>query len=331
MVSKHALDRAASSGRYATRPGQIPRPGWIKILKRTLATMSATDLSLRCAGVAFFTFLSIFPVLACFVLIYGLVATPDSLRAQLEALRAFAPASVFNIVQERLEALLSQPEVGLGIGLAISFTLALWSGSRGVNALIGTISFAYRETDERSFISAALTSVGLTLGALVFLVIALFTIAGLPVILAATPFVSNMAETVALWARWPVLALFVCLSMAVLFRIAPHRESAQWKWITPGALVATVLWVMLSVLFSIYVEQFGNYSATFGSLSVAVVMMLWTYYSTMIVTLGASLNAEIEHQTKVDTTTGPSAPMGDRGAFVADHLADDNSSLNSDR
>lgn len=316
MVEKFS---SSELGRYADRPAQIPWTGWKRILRRTFGMMSDADLSLRCAGVAFFTFLSIFPVLACFVLIYGLVSTPASLREQMVSLQQFVPASVYSVVQERLDALLDQPEIGLGIGLAISFVLALWSGSRGTNALVSTISSAYHETVERNFIKAAILSLGMTLGALVFLIGALFSIAAIPVILNALP-VTALTETLALWARWPVLAIAVIISIAVLYRVAPHRESPRWKWVTPGALLATFLWLILSAAFSIYVEQFGNYSATFGSLSVAVVMMLWIYYSTMVVALGAALNAEIEHQTKVDTTIGPNAPMGERGAYVADNL-----------
>lgn len=313
------MKEAKDIGRYAEKPADMPWPGWRSILKRIYQTMSDADLSLRCAGVAFFSFLSIFPVLACFVLIYGLVSSRASVEQQLSAVQPFIPVSVFDILQERLVALLAQPESGLGIGLIVSFAIALWSGSRGTNALIGAISSAYRERDARSFIAGALISVGMTLGGLFFLVIALFAIAAIPVLVGQLPF-PWLFEKVALWIRWPILALLVWIAIAVLFRLAPHRESARWRWITPGAFVSTVLWIALSGLFSVYVENFGNYSATFGSLSVGVVMLLWIYYSTLIILLGASMNAELEHQTRIDTTTGPAAPMGERGAFVADHL-----------
>ncbi len=310
-------DERSGVGRYAARPSQIPIAGWKRIVSRTYQQIGTADLSLKCAGVAFFAFLSIFPVLACLVLIYGLFADTSSLNGHMSVLREFTPPSVFDIVEERLSALLSQPQVGLGIGLAVSFTLALWSGSRGTNALISTISSAYHEHAERHFLKSAALSLGLTLGALVFVTIALFTIAFIPAIVNLIQ-LPNAAETVAMYTRWPILALFVAVSLAILFRFAPHRNGAKWSWIAPGAIVSTLLWIVLSILFSIYVEQFGNYSATFGSLSVAVVMMLWLYYSTMAIALGAALNAEMEHQTKVDTTAGPYKPMGERNAFVAD-------------
>lgn len=314
---------ASRSGRYASRPRHIPWPGLKSVLARTYATISDADLSLRCAGVAFFSFLSIFPVLACFVLIYGLVTSRASLEAQLEIAQPLMPASVYTVVQERLVALLSQPEAELGLGLVISFALALWSGSRGTNAFIGVVSSAYLERDRRSFLMSALLSLSVTLGALAFLVLSLFAVAAIPLIVERLP-ISELAELAAMLLRWPMLAALVWVAIAVLFRIAPHRSSAKWRWITPGAFVATFMWILLSVLFSIYVENFGNYSATFGSLSVGVVMLLWIYYSTMTILLGASLNAELEHQTKIDTTTGPPAPLGQRGAYVADNLPEPN-------
>ncbi|MEM8750644.1 MAG: YihY/virulence factor BrkB family protein [Pseudomonadota bacterium] len=312
-------------GRYASQPSHIPWLGWKAILTRVYKTIGNADISLRCAGVAFFGFLSIFPVMACFVLIYGLFSTGTSLQEHLSVIREFAPGSVYEILEERLQALLSQPEVGLGVGLIISFCLALWSGSRGTNSLISTVSESYREPEERGFLAAAILSVGLTLGGLFFVLVALFAIAAIPVIVATLPFPAT-AETIALWVRWPLLAAMVWVALTILYRLAPNRKGAQWKWITPGSAVATVLWIAASVGFSIYVEQFGNYGATFGSLSVVVVMMLWIYYSTMIIAIGAALNAEMEHQTKIDTTTGPAAPMGMRGAHVADHLPEQSAS-----
>lgn len=309
----------AENGRYADRPGQIPWPGWKAILMRAFGTVSGTDLSQRCAGVAFFSFLSIFPFIASFVLIYGLVSTPSSLQEQLAVMEGFVPASVYQIVQERLESLLSQPQVGLGIGLLVSLAFALWSGSRGVNSMIATLSSVYHEKDTRSFVVSAALSIGLTIGGMAFALIVAVAIAAVPIAVGILP-VSSWVETLASLARWPILAVLVSLGLSILYRLAPPRSDAKWKWITPGAVLATVLWLVLTVAFSFYVENFGNYGATFGSLSVAVVMMLWIYYSALVVATGAALNAELELQTKVDTTTGPNAPMGQRGAYVADNL-----------
>lgn len=323
-LEQSELTGARLTGRYATVPGQIPWPGRKAVLKRVYVAVVDAELSLRCAGVAFFSFMSLFPVMASIVLLYGLVTSRDSLKVQLDTIQPFVPASVFEMLQDRLIALLQQPETTLGVGLVVSLIFALWSGSRGINALLVAMNRAYREKDERGLIANALLSLGLTLGGMVFITIALFAIAAIPVIVGGLP-LPRFLESLSIWLRWPVLALMVWLAISVLFRIAPNRSAAKWTWITPGAALSTLLWIGLSVLFSLYVENFGNYNAMFGSLSVAVVTLLWIYYSTLIIVLGAILNSELEYQTKIDTTTGVSAPMGQRGAFVADHIAEQKS------
>ena len=305
------------AGASADTPLEIPGRGWWAILKRTYQAMGDKDLGLMCAGVAFYGFLSIFPLVAAAVLIYGLFASPASLEGQLAALEGTVPDAAMAIIRDRLTQLIQQPSSGLGIGLVVSLALALWSGSRGVNALILAIGEAYHEDDDRGFLSSALLSLGLTLGGIVFIGVALGAIAVVPALFNAMQFGATF-ETVVSWLRWPILAVFVVTAIAVLYRLAPHRDDARWSWLTPGAMTAAVLWLILSVCFSLYVEYFGNYSATFGSLAGAVIMMLWIYYSVMVFVFGAALNGQMELQTRKDTTTGTALPMGARGAFVAD-------------
>ena len=307
-----------AAGRHADSPGEIPERGWWAILKRTYQVMGDKDLGLMCAGVAFYGFLSIFPIVAAVVLIYGLIASPETLQSQLEVIRPGIPAGAYDIIQERLNALLNQPQSTKGIGLLVSLGLALWSGSRGTNALVLAIGEAYHEDDDRNFIASAILSIVLTLGALVFIGVALAAIAVIPAVFNAFQ-LGPTFETVVNWLRWPVLAVFVIAAIAVLYKLAPDRDDAKMRWLTPGAAVAAVLWMVLSALFSLYVEYFGNYSATFGSLASAVVMMFWIYYSVMVFVFGAALNGQMELQTRRDTTTGEHEEMGARGAFVADN------------
>lgn len=308
----------SGAGSYATSPTQMPWTGWRAVLKRCFNKIGSMEMSLRCAGAAFFSFLAIFPILACLALLYGIFTSRAVLLEHMQRIRQFVPQTVYDVIAERLQSLIDQPDTGLGIGFAIAFSLALWSGSRGTNALIAAINAAYREEDDRSFLKGIGLSVGMTLGALLFLITSLFAIAAIPVLTQTMPFPS-LFETLALWLRWPILALLVAVCLGALYRMAPHREPAKIAWLTPGAVLATLLWLALSGLFSIYVQSFANFDATFGSLSIAVVMMMWLYYSTLIVSLGATLNAELEFQTRRDTTTGPNQPMGDRGAVVADN------------
>ncbi len=307
------------SGKYATSPFQISLKGWWPIVKRGVARFGEADISIRCAGVAFFTFFSIFPAIAAAVLTYGLFLDRSMLRTQLDTLQPFVPPEAFTIIAERLDALLSQPETGLGLGLVLALGIALWSGSRGVGSLVGLISEAYREHDNRSFIVSALLSIGLTFGGMVFLAVAILTVAALPAIFLALPFGASF-EWFVLLLRWPLLFLFVMFALVVLYRLGPDRKDARLVWLVPGAAFGTIAWLLLSALFSFYVQNFGNYDATFGSLSVAIVTMLWLYYSILIFAVGAILNAEAEYQTRMDSTTGPPKPLGYRGAVVADEV-----------
>lgn len=308
-----------SSGRYATSPTEIPWDGWKDILARVARRFTEADISLRAAGVAFFTFFSIFPAIAAAVLLYGLFLDRETLRQHLATIQPQVPDQAFSIIDSRLEALLAQPQTGIGIGLAASLAIAFWSGSRGVGSLVTLMTKAQREEEERNFFVAAALSIGLTLAGIFGFAIAVFLVAAIPAAVAALP-LPTYFETLALWLRWPILAVFIIGALIVLYKIAPDRKSAQLGWVWPGALLAGSLWLLLSIMFSIYVQNFGNYSATFGTLSAAVVLMLWLYYSIMVFAIGAVFNAEIEYQTRTDTTSGAPRPMGKRGAIVADTM-----------
>ena len=303
---------------YADRPAEITMQGWIRIVKRAITRISNQGTSLQCAGVAFFGFLSIFPLIAATVLIYGILASPLDITNHLETIRILIPGSVYGLLSERLESLVNQPGANLGLGLAIAIVLALWSGTRGVNALMHTLDVANHEENDRSFIMNTLVSFGLTLGALVFLAVALSAIAVLPVVLNAVGFPAQ-AESFAAFMRWPLLGGMVFVMFASLLRQAPAREPVSYKWLWPGAMLATALWLILSLGFSYYVENYGSYGATFGALSSAVILMLWLYYSCMVITFSAMINAEAEHETRRDTTSGMVKPAGERGAYVADN------------
>lgn len=314
-----------SSVRYAASPWSIGWSAWWEVAKRAGSNASTHRLSLTAAGVAFFGFLSLFPAIAAMVFIYGLVADVGDLRSNLEALSTILPAQTVEILFQRLEAVVnSRNASGVGIGILVSVALAFWSGSRGVAALMELIGVAYRQPSQRSFLREAALSLVMSLGMLAMLVITLFLIAVLPAVLNYTYIsgilISTLAADLANLLRWPLVLLLFCASLCLVYKISPDRRDARLRWVLPGALVATLVWGLMSVLFSLYVENFGNYDATFGSLAAIVVLLLWMYYSVAIVALGAELNAELELATRVDTTVGPSRPMGRRGAVVADNV-----------
>lgn len=248
------------------------------------------DNSPRCAAAAFFGFLSFFPAIATVALIYGIVANRRLVAETVETLNYVIPEIAQSILTEQLNMLAAQPPTTLGIGLLISVPLALWSGSRGVDALLFAMSRVRSDKQTRGFVKHVLYAVGLTISGSVFVVIALLTVAGLPALI---PWPSG-EEILVLALRWPVLLVLSVLVLAALYRWGPDRHPRKFRYIWPGAILASLLWLLAGALFSIYVENWGNYEATFGSVSAAVVLLLWLYNSAQILVLGATLNTEIE-------------------------------------
>ena len=262
--------------------------------------------------------LSLFPAIAACVVVYGLFMDISTLQQHLTVVQPFVPIDTYALLESRLEALVKTSDTRLGLGLLLSLAVGLWSGSRGTSALISLIGSTYKEKDKRGFVESTAISVGITIAAMIFVIATLAAVAAVPLILELVPLASTFVVLVEL-IRWPLVALFAFVAIACLYKYAPDRRPATWRWIVPGALAAAILWLAASALFSIYVEKFGNYSTTFGPLATAVVLLLWFHYSVMIVALGAELNAQLELQTRRDSTIGPNRPMSQRNAYVADH------------
>ena len=269
------------------------RPWWRRLFDfalRCWRTFSEEDTSLRCAGTAFFGFLSLFPAVATVVLIFGLFADRTILARTIDAFQYVLPAQVLEVLREQMTMLIEQPAATLGWGLLVSVALALWSGSRGVNALIYAMSRVRRQPERRGFMQAALESIALSVAGAIFLVIAIIVIAGLP---ALFPWPTR-EEWLLLLIRWPVLLVLTTLAIMALYRWGPDRHPRHWRYIWPGAVFASLLWIFAGALFSIYVENFANYQASFGSVTAAIVMLLWLYNSAQIFVLGAVVNSELE-------------------------------------
>lgn len=307
-------------GEYADKPLGIPRKGWLQFLMRVKEQIGADNLSIVAAGVAFYALLALFPALAALVMIYGLVSDPAQVAPQLAPLRTVMPEEAFAILEAQLTALAARKETQVSLGLLFTLALSVWSSAKGIKALFMALNIAYGEDEDRGFIQLNIMALVFTAGAVLFVVAAIGLIAGLP---AALAFVNlgGILEQVALLARWPVIAALAILALAVLYRWGPSRAPAKFRWITVGAVAATALWLVGSVAFSAYVENFGNYNETYGSLGAVVILLLWFFVSAYCVCLGAELNSELEHQTHRDSTTGPSRPKGLRDAYVADHWA----------
>ncbi len=304
-------------GADAERPSQIPPRGWFAVLKRTFQEMGRDHLTLLAGGVAYAWFMALFPGLIAAVLTYGLVTDPADVQRQIDNLLAGLPADAQSLLADQMSALATTSSGGLGVGLIVSIALALWSASAGIAGLLEAVNLAYDEEETRGFVEKRGLALLLTLGFLVFLAVAIGLVAVLPAVLDQLG-LGIVAEAAVQIARWGGLVLLMILALGVVYRVGPDRDSARVRWISTGAVTATLLWVAASIVFSLYVDNFGSYGKTYGSLAGVVVLLLWLWITALVVLLGAELNAESEGQTRHDTTTGEPQPLGQRGAVKAD-------------
>jgi membrane protein len=319
-MTDHAMrenDGGQVPGEQASTPTQIPAKGWWQVVKRGWKEASEDQVPLLGAGVAFFGFLALFPALAAFTLIYGLVADPATISAQTQTLTASLPPEARTLLVGQLDQLASAPQQSLGWGLVLALVLALWSASGGVGNLITAVNIAYDEEKKRGFVKDKLLALGVTVGAVIFMALIVALMAGVPVVLGFLD-VNGPLRWVTEVVRWLLLAALVMVALAVLYRVAPDRDAPKFRWVSAGAVTATVLWLVASAAFSLYVTFFGNYAKTYGALAGVVLLMLWLWLTSYAILLGAEINAESEEQTVKDTTSGPEQPLGRRGAVKAD-------------
>lgn len=285
-----------AAAKVSATPLKSHRRRWRRVVWRTIKAMTEMETAMRCAGIAYFGFLSLFPAITTIVLLIGLLASPGFLADMIARTDGLIPKVAQRALADQMVTLLAQPRVGLGIGLLLSLVVALWSGSRGVAALIYATSQTRQQPERRNLIMTVIVSVLTTLAGAFAMVIALTLVAVLPAYFALVPWLGHN-EFALLLLRWPLLLVLGVLAIATFYRFAPDRRSHRARWIWPGAIVATIFWLAVCALFSLYVERIGNFQATFGSLATAIVLLLWMYNSALILVLGATLNAQLEFET----------------------------------
>jgi membrane protein len=306
-------------GREADSPEEIPARGWKDIIRRAWAEISDQSLFLIAGGVTYAVLLALFPGLAALVSIYGLAFDTAQIEKQVAALSGVLPLQTQELLSQEMHSLVEGSTGGLGVAAVIGVLLALWSASRGMSGLITAINIAYEEKERRSFLRFNLIALGLTLGVVVGGVLAIALIAILPAVVQLL-MVGSATKWLLLLVQWPLLVVLVMAGLALLYRFGPDREKPQWRWITPGAIAATALWIVASIGFTFYVANFSSYSKTYGSLGGVVILLTWLYLSALMVLLGAVINAQSERQTRKDSTEGTPRTMGRRGARAADTL-----------
>jgi membrane protein len=312
---------AAERGREADYPSEVPASGWRDILLRVWQQIGADNISMIAAGVAFYGLLAVFPAITALVSIWGLAADPAQVQQQFAAIQEIIPAEAWELLDQQLRSVAATSATSLGWGVALGILVALWSAGAGMRALITALNIAYDEEEKRGFISFYAVAFLLTVGLIGAALLALTVILGIPLVLQFLP-LGSLSSALIRALTWLVMAAIVILGLGVLYRYGPSRSHARVRWVTWGAVAATGFWLLASFLFQVYAANFANYSATYGSLGAVIALLMWLWVSAFVVLLGAELNAEMEHQTRKDTTTGPEKPLGERGAYVADHLGE---------
>jgi membrane protein len=306
-------------GIHAEKPTAIPWKGWKQILKRAWAENKADNMPIIGGGVAFFGFLAVFPALIALISLYGLVASPATVAKQVESFSAQLPTSAADLIKTQLTSIVEHSGSALTVSLVVSILAAIWSASGGISNVMTAVNIAYDEVETRNFVKLKLTSLALTLGGMVFVLVTFGLVAVVPAVLNALP-LGVVGTILAQVARWVLLLGVFAGALSVLYRVAPDRDAPKFRWVSLGSVIVTVMWALVSLGFALYVNKFGSYDKTYGTIAGVIVLMLWLYLTCYLVLLGAEINAEAEHQTAQDTTKGEPQPMGERDAKMADTL-----------
>ena len=324
------MDRATSriAALWAQPPG-----GWWPLLKQVWAASGRDNISLIAAGVAFYAFLSIVPLLGAVVLTYGLAADPQTVGKSIAALTDVMPREVARLIGEQLLTVVEASGGKKGFGLILALGLALYGAMKGAGAVITALNVAFEVQETRGIVRQYALALAITAGAVVLMLGAMATIALATWLGTLAPWAPSVVPRLLALASYVVLAGMAIGGATTLYRFGPDREAAHWAWLTPGSVVATLCWLAMTVGFGLYVANFGSYDATYGSLGAIVVMLTWLWLSAYVVLLGAELIAGLERSvTGEPKTTGlaepqapspaPAArPTGIGGFVAADRLA----------
>jgi membrane protein len=299
----------------------MPLAAWKRIAIRTWNQSWIDNAGLVAAGVAFYGFIALIPLLGILILIYGFFAGPETVLANMQALTAILPADIAVLIGEQLMTAVDTSEGTKGFAILAALGVALYGGTNAASAIIMALNIAYQEKEKRSLLRFYMLAMGMTVGGLLLSLVALGATAAVTSLEKIMPQASGVTLLIGKAASYLLLALGAAAIAATLYRYGPSRERARWTWITPGSMFAAIGWLLLTVIFGFYVTKVTDYGATYGSLGAMIALITWMYLSAYVFVFGAELNSEIEHQTARDSTTGPPEPIGRRGAWAADHVA----------
>lgn len=303
-----AIPPQTSKGRGPRSPLQLSPSDRKASLKRTAKEFKADRAGLVAAGMAFYWFLAIFPALLATVALFGLLRLgSDAAEAVTRAVRSALPGDAADVLTNSLTGAGTQPKGASVIAVLTGAALAIWSASAGMVAMQGGLNVAYDVAEDRKFLKARLYAIALLLAT------ALLGGAATALIVFGQPIGETLRDNlpfgaafVPAWTaiRWALGLVALVILFAVFYYLGPNRDSPRWAWISPGGVVATVVWLVASLGFSLYVSKFASYGKTYGSLVGVVVLLLWLYLTALAVMLGGELNAELERQGEMTADSG---------------------------
>ncbi|HEU0067555.1 MAG TPA: YihY/virulence factor BrkB family protein [Sphingomonas sp.] len=290
-------------------PFAVPAGGWMAVLKRTWSEVGEDNVSLIAAGTAFYVFAAIVPLLGAIVLSYGLFADTQTVDANIRALFGVLPRDAASLIGDQLATVVRSSGKAKGWGLIVALALAIYGASKGASSVITALNIAYEEKETRGFVALTALSLAMVVGAMLVAMAAIASTAAMAFLEGLMPGAPAPVLTLVRIGGYLVTAVLAALAAAVLYRFGPDHRKPRWAWLSPGSLLATTLWLIGTIGFGIYVANFGNYGATYGSLSAVIVLLTWLWLSAYVFLIGAELNSELERQVDLrGPVAAPSPP-----------------------
>ncbi len=292
-----------SAGTGASSPLQVPPAGWLAILKRTWKEMGDDNIGIIAAGIAFYVFAAIVPTLGAVVLSYGLFAEAETVRRNIESVFASLPRDAASIISDQLLTVVESSKDKQGVGLVVALLLAWYGATKGSTAIITGLNVAYDTEETRGFVRLNVLKFAVVAGGVLMIFAAIGTTMLLAFLSGLIPNAQLAVLALIRVAGFMLLAVLVITAAAILFRFGPDHRQPRWIWLSPGSAGATLLWLAGTAGFGFYVSNFGNYGATYGSLSAVIVTLTWLWLTAYVFLLGAELNAELERQVEGGAST----------------------------
>ncbi len=293
-------DEQKTAHPMASSPLQLTLSQWKSVCRSTVMALISGPTTLVAAGCAFYATLALFPAISTLISIYGLAFDVQSVATQLDMMRNLLPPAAFSIIQDRVQELVSEPHSSLTVNLLISTSIALWSASAGIKSILSALNIAYGTSETRNFFVFQALALSLTLGATVEACLGVATMVALPILFQYLPALlmieppPGSMEFVVRMAGLGIMTTFMITAYMILFRFGPSNHHTKWRWVAPGAIAATFIWIAVASAFSYYVANIASYGATYGPLGAFVAIMMWFFVSAWVVLLGAEFNAELE-------------------------------------